>query len=708
MPSGLGNYIDLGGGWAQDPATGKVFLANPTKTPLGQAGGMPQVLNPGGSSSPVVTFSVPGPAGSPVSSGVFSSNVFGLPGILSGSVPFYLNAPLPSTIQALGQQGPFASFPSPFPGGLFLPRAGSEQGAGFIDRFGGPLGFAAAFGGLGALGTGGGLQGLPGAFGGMGSFGGLGGGAFGLPFGGIGAPAGSGFGLQLGGAPNLIPTPGGPLLGLPGGGVAPGSLSPAGGATQPGLRQPSGVGGERSAGGGGGAFTPVQIPANLAIGTAFASGDPNALAMAQRFIDPSGALQVQPQARTPEELAALAAQLQSSPDVRQFTLANGATGGQSSPLGASPSPAGPQSPQLVNMTPEEAARSGTQFFFQNGQQVFTNPGHVGNPFAGTGQPFYSTLPAGLTPEQLGPTAQALLSFGGLTPADVPLTLGVQPVGPPPGTAGTAVGRGDPGASGLPGAGVSDRIGLTDGGVTGGGGSFPPPPSTAGPFAPTPAGLGVNLLLNEIARREQLLNTSQVMQMQALQALLGSPVAPALNRVAADILSNPFPGSSEERRLAAQEAQTRRLGQASEGAVASVRQGLAEQGLRGGEAAGLTAGANFQRRAAIADAMEALDREFAALRVQERGAAAQTLGLTGQALREQTFEPSLDVASFFERRSVPEIGGLLQLLGQLEAANAAIQASQAQALPGVFTGIAGGLVQPTGITQQQILRLLGLA
>ena len=104
---------------------------------------------------------------------------------------------------------------------------------------------------------------------------------------------------------------------------------------------------------------------------------------------------------------------------------------------------------------------------------------------------------------------------------------------------------------------------------------------------------------------------------------------------------------------------------------------------------------------MADALNELEQEFAGIRLQERDALMRGLGTGGEVLRQSIFEPQMDVSSFFERRSNPEISALLQLLGQQEAANLALQVAQ---LSGQNTG--GGLVGQ--MNQQQLLQLLGYA
>ena len=118
-----------------------------------------------------------------------------------------------------------------------------------------------------------------------------------------------------------------------------------------------------------------------------------------------------------------------------------------------------------------------------------------------------------------------------------------------------------------------------------------------------------------------------------------------------------------------------------------------------------AGADFKTRTAIADALNELDTEFASIHQQERGQLMGLLGAGGQAMRGQVFDPMMDVSSFYERRSNPEISALLQLLGQQEALNAAQQVAQTGAQGAQQAGVTGSTAG--AVSQAQLLQLLGI-
>lgn len=389
----------------------------------------------------------------------------------------------------------------------------------------------------------------------------------------------------------------------------------------------------------------------------------------------------------------------------------------SRPIPGAPAPGagGPsQDPRLVNFP--DSATGGVQFYFgPDGRPVYTNPGSIGLPsgpgqgavpgtqpgstgFAfpsafGAGGSYYSTPPLG-GGLPLGPTAQTLLGFDGGAPGFAPVGPGLS--GVPPNEIGVPLTRAPGSLAGSPGAQggfqggpfAGPNGGLPAPGSPSGAPGFPGAPSTAGPFSTNdPLGLGANLLVNEIMRREGLLNTAQDQYQNALRTITGSPLAGGVNALLGDLIANPFPFSSDANKDRLIGQASRRIGQATEAARTTVRGASAEAGLRGGETAGLAAGAQFRGSSALSDAITDIEQQIAQARTQERGAASNILGAAGQTLSQSVFGPQLEAASFFERRSNPEIQGLIQLLGQDMALKVA-QAVAAQAAGPGFQNLGG--------------------
>jgi hypothetical protein len=661
-----GVTVDPNTGWGYDSITKSWFLADPTKTPLYAAtGGVPHALNLGGDIGTVVTFSLPTAFGSPGPSGIFAKNVTGLPGMFGSAEGITRNFIPTGALGMAGALGPNQQgimLPAQFDlGGLPFPLmggGGADSNRGFLSRFGGPTGLAGLLGvqPFGGAGFGGGLGGFGGGLGGFGGgLGGFGGGLGGLDAGfRFGAGLGGGFGVVAGAGsafPALGLTPGGGGLGgfgLQFGGS--GDLFSGGGAA--GL-----VGGPAGASLFRGSPVSSMVPqgARTPVGP---SAEEQALAQAQQAFLDSRNFENQLAQTHPDWIWGVLSPTQPTPPPTTPTP---------SPAQTSASFGIGQEPQILSVA--QVAQP---------QTVQVAPGATIPPEV-PGVPLVQPQAVQVAPRTPIPP-DGVISLESSLPAITPASPTVTPVSSPGASASSPV--------------TSVGVGL----------GHPALPSTAGPFNPTPAGLGANLLLNEILRREGLLNTAQDLQAQALNRLLASPVQPGIAAVLQDLLANPFPGSGLATQQRATEALTRRLGQAAQAAQATTKQTLAESGLRGGEAAGLEAGTQFRASQVLADALSDLEREFGTLRTQERQAAIGTLGAGGEALRTTTFEPSLDVASFFERRSVPEISALLQLLGQQEALNAAQQTAAIGAQAGTAVG---PFSTPAAITTTGILKMLGL-
>lgn len=683
-------YIDLGGGVALNPSTGQTFIYDPTATSAGQAGQGIQAYKTGVGTLAGITAQ--NPYGSMSPTGIFSQHATGLPGMFPGTSampnPFLSHAvPLSGMV---GMMDPYLVTP-----GLqnWMP-AGAAGGAGMVQQM---LGIGGA--GAGGFMSNPGLMNLlgqqmsPGQANMMGSLGLTGAGAMsGLPgvaqgmfpsgsaLGGGGGGLG-GYGLQMsGGAPNIIPGGSGGAGGWspsPGPYNIPGYNQPVSGfgpnsATMPGLRQPHN------------AITPYEQAANASYAAGLPTGQPGTVS-AQRASELAarGPVTLAPGERLGPSAASGGTQFGEPGMAQLMGQPANTAGGLTDQYGTGPNFS------VSNLL----GQPGTQM--QSGRTQNSYPGYTPSngvqytQFSPGGVQGYmgANIPQGELP---GVNAmQRMMLAGGAPHAGSPLTgQGVNP--------STALQYNNMG----PGVGMAP--GVLMGGGPGGGGMGGP--STAGPFAPTPAGLGANLLLNEIGRREGWLNTSEGIQTQALDALLQSPVTGGVNTAVQELLSNPFPGSSPERQQAAREATLRRYGQAAEGAKQTMRGTLTEQGLRGGESSALEAGVDFRTRSNIADALNMLDQQFAATHVAERQALQQGLGQAGATQLATLFNPMMDVSSFYERRSSPEISALLQLLGQQEALNAAQQVAKTGAAgPGGVTGSTAGAV-----SQQQLLQLLGLA
>lgn len=380
--------------------------------------------------------------------------------------------------------------------------------------------------------------------------------------------------------------------------------------------------------------------------------------------------------------------------------------------GSGPSNYAPMAPnQAASMVnyPDSMTGGVQMYTGAGGQSVYTNPGQIGLPGApgtqpapgqqpgstgfsypsafGQGGSYYSTPPMG---GPLGQTAQTLMGFGGGAQGGGGILGGGISNAPVQGSqqwrdqSGMPAGNysilgGGGGAGGFQGG----QFGGPNGGMPAAGApsgvpGFPGMPSSNGPFSnQNPLGVGANLLTNEIMRREQLLNTAQGQYQNAIGTITGSPVASGINALLSDLLANPYPYSSDANKQRLIGQAERRVGGATEASKATAKQTAAEQGLRGGETAGMTAAAQFKGSAALADAITDIEREMGIARTQERTAASGMLAQGGQTLAQSIFGPQMEAASFFERRSNPEIQALVQLLGQ----DMALKVAQAIAAQG---------------------------
>jgi len=731
---------------AYDPRTGQYYLSNEdilNSDLYRQTGAFPYALNLGGQTQAgqnVATgMSLPGGAGHPTTSGLFGPGVlelFGLsPEAAQGATG---SAAVPGALGNAGALGagwgthPYSILAGGGAGlaGAFPYGQGGMQG-GFLGRIGGAMGLGSGL----SFGGGGGGSSLAG-----GLMGGGGGGASG------GGLIGSGLSFSGGGMGGNLLGNADPLALLRGGGfpagemVAPSRYGPATGhgfATSLGGQSFSGVAGGGGAGQGG---------ASSQVGWAPPAGMSYAEALKAGKLLPADhplASNAYTGKSNAESGTTMSNQMPAGfqPANQQYAFNGGVAGGfgadqivnggQLFPNTNPTSQPGSRITPYVNSSPGPGAVGGAPTVA--GGLNYLTPQTPTAPYAN--QQYLSPEAKGMYYDQQGQTArfdQAIQQAGGpakgsimdqargaapgapvVDPRIAPNPIGGESFQAPaqgaPGFAGGFFPTGGQGAgaftpqtyngqgSGQPGIGTGGQALPGVPGLPG----FPNAPSTGGPFEGTPIGMAGNLLLNEITRREQTNNAAQSVYGQAIQALLGSPIGAGVNASLWEMLSNPFPGSNPAFQQQQRDALGRRYSQASEGALSSMTQQRVGQGLRGGEATSAIAGAQFRNSQALADAYAQLEQQFAQTRLQERGALQQGLGMAGQTLTNTIYNPLMDLGAFFERRSNPEIQGLVQLLGQAEAQNTARDVATIGSGAG-NQGIAANL------SQQNLLRLLGLA
>lgn len=684
--------------------------------PLFQStGGAPQVGQTG--AGPVVGMTYPSASGGFQMAPYFTNSVFGLPGVTPN---VYAPGSFPQTFmpniagQGLGYPGQsFMSNPYSYGGnmggGFGVPGMGGGlgQGGGLLSRYGGMEGY------LGAMGMGGGAQGI----GNMGSTA-MGGSAWAMPggqYGGMGGTGGglTGFGLSYGAGNNLIPGVGAPLYGS----FAPTNQSmgsqgrTASGPTnvaQSGQYSytPSGpyTGQTGSNGydivGSGGGSPGIQIAAYAdgtntivkqpKIGVDEFAGGPLGTRPGDQRVDPiafnpgstlAQIMGIMGTGTLPQQLASQGAPIGGvtlTGDVAGLRPGTStgdpalSGGGPYYLPGAQPRSLAAMGPGLPPPMGAPGAPAGGGNSIANMPQIGTVNGvpTVLNGGSNSGGSNQLNIWAGNS-GQAWSNPQALYDQYRATGGTQTYDQWVQD---------KMFAAGGPMTGTMPGAGGTSGIGSTQltppiGGMGQGGGNFPPPPSTSGPFNNTPIGLSTNLLLNEIARREQLLNTSQQGLTSAINRHIGSGVEGLTKNILGDTIANPYPGSSPEQQMRERGEVFRRLSEAQQAATTQISDALSSAGFSGGEAASTVAGPKFQTSKAIADAFSALEKEFAQRRIGERAAGISMAEQGGNTLLNNVLFPQFELARFFEGRNVPELQPLLQLLGQQEALNVALATAQ---------------------------------